>query len=1100
MQVYNFATYTRSLSCEYQSDVDFAFRGNKSNNQQGIDVYLHNSMLSARDARINNYSALVVSNDIAASDAFILSDIEAPVKRVISTYLAISITNEINADTRYLYFNNNRETDSPDFTQYTSQQMLKQVDIIEDSQRYFNIELIDGQYARINFNFNNVNYYLAANNQSDLLFVAGPEYVDFTSLNFNFVDETIFYYILDEASDTMFFLKPLPGGITKSLGVADNSSTKLQLLTALSPDNYFAFNNFNFKIRANANHATQKLNTSWTAYDTNNINGLSVDDTKTHYDLTNNILIASQYAEADYQRVPAKPIILKNQSSIMSRMDQASYTDLQNGEPGTQLRQYTAAFTGNEQERGNDSITLNYVTYTNDYIIKPDSYSIFKTSGDLYPYSQLNINDSTLASDGALAGNSPYTSDQLFMQKNNAQGADGQYLCTWLSAGPSNTKGIWVDRYYNTNKISLLDAAKAVNDNYGAYNNFVQSYVSSNNITADFFDKTSDFVFEPSKEYFYYRMGNRRVDQHIDTYSNNLILSALSWTTSNSQTIKTNDSYVCDGASYATFANYSPINDASQMTFSVWLDCDNWQNISGHEVLGNLTNTGFGLINDPVITPLLLVQSASALHTFNSDFVEITTTLLSAVQFITRTDALDGFQTIDTQGNMYKLLMDATVYDKKTFDRKFIACTNDSRNIYLLHNDGTTVTAFDTQTEQLSTINVDAGSRSICVIDGTAYGTIGSKVLPYTDNAVLFLYNDNQIVYKNYSSLDQFISFKTLSGADGIGYIADFTVDSDLNLYVLYNDYKISKFNNERVHQYTTSLESTLSAVGGSNYAIDICYEYVADAKKQSVIVIAHDSSSNLILTKLDDAGQIVTQTSTTIKKSDTAVLNITNAQYLQQQYKNRGKSLDVVIKLANTYSNLDFTTVRYPIDVSQFNSGKHHFAIRIDGHQGNITIFIDGRIVSNSYIGAGKYMQLPLFNTSICVGATQFNNSVTLAQYLRQPKAYFINNVTISSPRLYNASLLDNDIKLLNIQASKVGELCFHLPCGQRNNLDRIKQIFEWRTPGFKSNNIKIVLKNSGATSPQLQQDIKNQIIQDISSTLPMNIDIHSVEFIEFD
>lgn len=1100
MQVHNFATYTRSLSCEYQSDVDFSFRGNKSNNQQGIDIYLHNSMLSARDARTNNYSALVVSDNIAADNAFILSNIDAPSKRVISTYLAISITNDINADTLYLYFNNNRETDSPDFTHYTSQQVLKLADVVEDTQRYFNIELIDRQYARINFNYNNVNYYLATNNQSELLFVAGSEYVDFSSLNFNFVDETTFYYILDEASDTMFFLKPLPGGITKSLGIEGVGSTKLQLLTATSPDNYFAFNNFNFKIRANANHATQKLNTSWTAYDTVNINGLSIDEDKTRYDLPNNILIASQYAEADYQRVPAKPLILKNQSSIMSHMDQSSYTNLQNGEPGTQLREYTAAFTGNEQEKGNDTITLNYVTYTNDYIIKPDSYSIFKTSGDLYPYRQLNINDSTLASDGALAGHSPYTSDQLFMQKNNAQGADGQYLCTWLSAGPSNMRGMWVDRYYNTNKISLLDAAKAVNSTYGTYVNFVQSYVSSNNITADFFDKSSDFVFEPNNEYFYYRMGNRRIDQHMSEYADSLILSAFSWTTFNNQPIKADGVYRCNGSSYATFANYGPINDSSQMTFSVWLDCDDWQNISGHEVLGNLTNTGFGIINDPIITPLLFVQSSSALHTFNSDFVEITTTLLSAVQFITRTDALDGFQTIDAQGNLYKLLMDATVYDKKTFNQKFIACTNDNRNIYLLHNDNTTVTAFDTQTEQVSTINVDAGSHCICTIEDTIYGFIGSKALPYTDNAALFLYNNNQIVYKNYVTQDQFVSFKTLSGASGIGYIADFTVDKDLNLYVLYNDYKISKFNNERVHQYTTSLESTLSSVSGSNYAIDVCYEYIADTKKQSIIVVASDSSSNLILTKLDDKGDIITQSLTTIKKSADTVLNITNAQYLQQQYKNRGKSLDVVIKLANTYNNLDFTTIKHAIDVSKFNSGKHHFALRIDSSQGNITIFIDGNAVSNSYIGAGKYMQLPLFNTSICVGATQFNNSVTLAQYLRQPQAYFINNITISSPILYNKALMDNDIKLLNMQTSRVDDLCFHLPCGQRNNLDRIKQVFEWRTPGFKSNNIKIVLKNSGATNPQLQQDIKSQIIQDIANTIPMNIDIHDVEFIEFD
>lgn len=1092
MQVYDFATHTRSLSCTYQSDINFSLKGSRNTNQQGINIFQHDALKNAKDARINNYSSLILSNDVLASDAFELQTLDAPVKRILSTYLAISITNDINENTRYLYFNNERETSSEKFNEYTSQQMLPLSQIIEESQRFFNVELINEQYARVNFKYNNRNYYLAANTNNDLLFVSNDVYKDFANLKFNFVDETVFFYVLDEPSSTLFLLKPLPNNVTKGMGLSAADATKLQLLSAVNTTNYYAFNTFNFKIRKNINLIDKKLNTSQAKYNTNDVNNLDV--LETTQDLTNNILFASQYNAASTTTLPTRPLILKNQHSLLSHVDECSYTDLINNLPGPQLRDYTTIISGNEQEKGNDAIAINYTVYVNDYVAKPDAYTLFKTSANLYPYVQLNINDSTLVQDGALGGNSPYTSDQLFMQKNNAQGMDGQYLCTWLSG--SN----WVDRYYNNNKMSPIDAAKAVNGVYGSYESYIEQLLQTNDANYDFFDKKSDFVFEANKEYFYYRMGNKRLIEQLNNYSSSMLLSSLQWKTSNNQFDITSNEYKCDGNSYAVFKNYEDINNSGQMTISFWADSNNWAEINAHEIVGNVTNAGFGIIKDPLVTPLIMVQSSSALHIFNSDFVEITKTPISGADFLTRSDALDAFQAISIKGDVFKLQADGTLYDKKNFSEDIIATTYADGIIYKLNSNGYDVTAFDTTTEQTSSMVVDYNSQSIAYIGGALHGFVGTKTLPYDDNAVMFLYNQNQLVYKNYATNDQYVAFKTLSSSTDVGFIADFALDDEKNLYVLHNSCKISKFNADRVLQYTISTQSLLSSTSATNVAIDLCYEYRGVAKYKSLIVASQDANRQISFAKISTSGDIQTFVQTNIIESATSTYNLTNAQYLQQIYSNRGDAFDFILKLPNYYNNRDFTHVKYTFNASDFNSGAHHFALRVDAKQGNASFFVDGILKQNVYIQAAKFMHLPLLQSSICFGATQFSNGNTLANFLRQQNAYFASNVTLSYPKIYNKALQDNDIKLLFMQKAQIQDLNFHLPCGQRNNLDKIKQMFAWGTPGFKSSNIKITVKNSGITTETTKQTLKSQIMQEIAEVLPINANVIDIEFVEFD
>lgn len=1323
MQVYNYSTHMTSASCTYHDDVDFKFKGNTSNNQQGINIFMHNCMLSARDVAMNNYSALVLSNNLSLDDVFELRSLQKNPGYIINTQLGLSINVQETAAAKYLYFDSQRETFTFNFNYASSHRLLTLDEMPHPEQSFFNFEMLDEKYARICYRYKHEKFYLAINSNEDVVFATG--YINYDDLNFNYIDETIFEYIFDGSGESLFLRKPLSGNRTKFLGVSGFDSNKLQLLSTFNASNYLLFNNFNFLVRSNALQIDNKMNASWASYTTDDVNELNINDASLLSDLPSNLLVASQYADATPLQVPARSIVLKNQATQLGTFDKASYINQRNDNAGPINRDYTNIFAGNSQEKGDENIAINFTMFSNDFVAKADAYSSFKTSASLYPYEQLNVNDASLRTDGAYAGDSPYTSDQILALKNAAQGADGQYLCTWLSAGPNSASAEWVDRYYNTNKMSPMDAAKAVNATYGTYEDFVSAYLQQQSYTYDYFDKKSDVIFEPNQEYFYYRIGSKRIKAQLATHENAVIIDSLQWKNSSNQLFSdaynANKVYQLDGDSYDVVQNYDAINSNYAFTISFWLKCDDWTKLNAYQILGNLTNTGFALIKDPMVTPLIMVQSSSAINIYNSDFKQVTQTLLpEPTLFVSRFDTIDDFGAVSNTA-VYKLHADGTLYDKYIFPDKtsaglididteiniwfdnsgsmdstlepllvmqdtllrqallpyfnnddnlydervkvrlfsnydispsepfqdptertllmisaptktstatrvinllfqdesspydadgstfntsvktpvytydvaktrnalesaqykynaiifqvntgpntypgfgyflravqygrdsyagtgglsdfdnidyyynvraastpefytelivdalnnaglILATTADptlnnidmvqhNDSIYMLNSDETTVSHFNFVTETLSTFAITPGSKSILYGDHGIIGTIGTKALPYGANNALYLYNDNQIVSYDYASNVQFAAFKSLSSASVINYIRDFDVDKHQNIYILNGDYKVAKYNSERVLQYSTSVLKSLSCI---NFAISNCYEYINDAFVHTTIIASRDANDLIRLTKLDEQGNIITTAATNVEYSAGATLNLTNAAYLQQKYQNRGNKLDFVVKLANKYNNRDIKTVAVTVNLDEILPGTKHFALRLDGVQGNATIFVDGKTADVANFGAAKYAaQQPLISNAISFGTTQFVNGVTLAQFLKQPAAYFASNATLLYPTIYAKALSDNDIRFITMQDYTISDLTFHLPCGMRNNVDVIKRMFAFGAPGMKSNNVSIIIKNTGINNDALKQSLKQQVLSQVSQSMPATINILGVEFVDYE
>ena len=121
----------------------------------------------------------------------------------------------------------------------------------------------------------------------------------------------------------------------------------------------------------------------------------------------------------------------------------------------------------------------------------------------MYPYDKLNVNDSQFVFNGAFAGPTPKLSDKLFIKRENTSQYDnGRYLCTWLSGGVLEEKGLWVDRYYYPDKISKEAALSATSwfspsflDSIDGVDLDVSDLVLNKE---KFFDKKSDAAITPN--------------------------------------------------------------------------------------------------------------------------------------------------------------------------------------------------------------------------------------------------------------------------------------------------------------------------------------------------------------------------------------------------------------------------------------------------------------------------------------------------------------------------------------------------------------------------------------------------------------------------
>ena len=635
--------------------------------EEGLLFFRENYLKNAVDRKINNYSSLYLTDKNKLDDIIRIKKLpELSENKIFSSYiiddntgLYMTLSSGIEED---------KQTEYPQFT-------TKDEKFVDPSDKIFEITIFNGCSAKIAHRSKNRNYYyLSISHNQNLIF---------NNTNFTFSlsdneDQTLLNCILDEENNKLSLFKTVSG---KRYMIFLNETS----LSATSSIN--TFSDYTFNINYYIKPLNPKINTSWVSYNKENINQYEINLDKSRSNLSNNFLINTQYSYITGNSLESNLLVLKNQKTHKNYSHRSDFIEKNNPNvPTVDNRTYTGLFTGNNQEKGDYGITLNYEFYNADYRMIGDTYNIFYTPESIYPYKQININDLGWNFKGSIAGENPYLSDKIFKNKNNTSNYYGEYLCSWLYRRKDG-ETVWLDRYYIPEKTSYAAAlSTSFTLNYEEqFNTLLKQKLSAseyydvpyvfNSLAEEaaatpqtvksalygisFFDKISDLVILPNTEYIYHRIGNNYVNQIVSTIDEFIIQNGLYLKNTNNSDISItgdadNIEYTMDGNSYSLVPNYNLINDTHQFTFSFWLKSDDWSSGFGHQIFGNLTDSGIALLNDQKITPIITIQDGFNVFTYNTNFELLDIASLeyesipdgSVIKDLYRTDHLDVFHTI----------------------------------------------------------------------------------------------------------------------------------------------------------------------------------------------------------------------------------------------------------------------------------------------------------------------------------------------------------------------------------------------------------------------------------------------------------------------
>lgn len=366
-----------------------------------------------------------------------------------------------------------------------------------DETTYFDIEFYENNLCSVSFQKNGKKCYLVQNQFGNAEFKWDLYIPDSKISEYG---EQYFKYTTNSKNE-LFLIKGTESGVNKILKRDKNDIKFVDLLE----QNKYLFLTSDFKIsRLQKYNLDITPNTSFITYANQSVN---IDINKSDLELNNNFLINSPHA-SDYKNV----IVLKNQLTVTDVFTNGNSL-LSSGYDIAvdNFRNYTKIINPIDSENSYN-ISLNYVFYNKPYVIKK-GITEFTTPSSMYPFTNLNINDTKFVKSGAYAFNVPEYADKIYqLNTNNYQNDRSVYLCTWLSG--SREKSVWVDRYYYPDLIQKQEAllTKGVFDI--TYDQLIENLIASNsNLKIDIadgviFDKKSDLSFKPNQTYRYHRFDN----------------------------------------------------------------------------------------------------------------------------------------------------------------------------------------------------------------------------------------------------------------------------------------------------------------------------------------------------------------------------------------------------------------------------------------------------------------------------------------------------------------------------------------------------------------------------------------------------------------
>jgi hypothetical protein len=1085
----NLTTYSlsaiRTPSATYL-DSFYEYKQSPTVYEQGFTFNEIDALNGAYDSSINNYTTQYLTGYKKLED-FIIPAKKDSILRNITTPLIL---------------NNLTDTSVPKVITLNSQldnstylTILTSVDFNSNGS-FFELDIFSDKYLRILHNTGTGYYILSARSASDVKFGTSV-----STLTSNYEQQgDIFRYLLDSSGYLQIYKY-----YTDGLYILTLSGTNLVLTNAIN--NVGDRSNTLFKVYYNFESIEPKLRTSWVSYNPNKVSTLSINNEKSGVDKSNQYLLHTNYNEID-DTFTLNHLALNNARSEKGFIKRG--TSLVTGStylPDTIFREYTTLRTGNDQEKGDDHISLTYVWYDKDIQVKNGTDTYFTTPSSIYPYEKLNINDSKFTQNGSIASTSPVLADKVRCLRTTTKTfQNGRYLCTWLSGGSVNSPGLWVDRYYYPDRISKNNALSSLSVYTPSFYDPIDSLSYPSRATSSYiFDKKSDLTIEPNTKYVYSRIGESDIQTTISTLSPIISNFTQYYSIKNVVIPYDSNSLTYDGQKYSRYDIKDSVNCTSQFTISFDFYVDPSSNY-GYSIANS--NREFSILNDKKITPFITLYQGNVIYIYNTDFNLIKTVSFDTdVKEVILTDPIDDFFVVCNNGLLYKVNSLGNKLKLETIPIvEYRNYTQDDTYLYFLLNltgrtlrihkntfNSSYVTAvpLSLYTNDLTQSII----RSILIYDGILYGTPGENLKLKSTSEIYYLINNKQLWHYNFNTNNAKVLFDTRTA------INDFEITPNDQLIIVTDD---------NYYQYTTNRNFVLSGTtlaGYRNIHIDTIREYTSNGLVESTALLMLSgtgplsaiNTGNLYSTRIGSAsttslgisGRYIPDVAQVRKK-----YTLTNYNRLKTLNDN---SLSFNLTLTNYLSSEDIVVRNIPVNLSEIDRGYHTFTYRFDAVQGNISLFIDGILYNNLTVDPAKYSIQQILKEDIYIGAVGITNGVDLATYTNQPGYYYINSIhPIKNLYIYDKALKTDEIFALSLSDKVVNDLVLSIPSGQRNNYEEIERYFRY-SPITSSKSINIYVKNTNITNKTLVANIKNNILDQVTSVLPVGVKINDIKFIDF-
>ena len=1093
---------------------DILFNQHISNLEQGFSINTVQALSGLRDTRINGYNAFYLSNK-----DFLTNFITVTSLNVTPETITTSLKFELPVP-KYFYIYG-QSTLSADIVTRPLGIITEEEGVFPNNYK-FELDILNDKLLKIKHNNGLNDYYLTYDWINDKfyfsLFNSG------TSLS-ETSDDT-FRYSLD--SDGYLQIYNTAFSRLHILTLSENLSTIK--FTPVEPGTSTFMGRNLIKIQYNFNTFENQLNNSFISYESQKQNSLKLNLQKSDFNTAPNQLLL----HTAYNTISSNEITLNFTNLNTNRTE---YNYVRRGSnlftndiyiPSYDYRDYKSIYTGVDQEGSTDNIILNYNFYDKDISIKQDTTTVFKAPSSLYPYELLNINDSTLATNGAFSAPSPILADKVYIKReDNDIYTNGRYLCTWLSAGRSDIPGVWVDRYYYPDKITKQAALSAEGKYNSSFYDSVDSIdlVVSDNVLVDekFFDKKSDVAFFPNATIKYERIGSNTIQDIVAAATP--LLSCLG--NYNTAKITSSGDYrtICnsntdcmfnyDGTKYHKLAVYNSINAKKEFTisFDAYIAANNQY---GYQLLGNNTNAGFGVFQDLTVTPFIHVAYNRTLNIYNTSLV-----LISQIEFDTKIkdvfkwSAMEDYIVTCTDNQIYKVtaLGNKIKFETENTIYGYVGYLMEENEIHFLL-DGGAIWTLDINTLEVARATAKEFPAYKGIYDADTYkGLVKYKnelyYLPsnnvkYEDSNTVF-YTLSNYVYKHELNINPVIFCESSKVVNDITIL-----DKEIFVGTKNNIYRFTT-TGLPLSVYNLSAADTILS-GGNILALDVVNEYIAGENRKYVNALCSTSTGNLAVYK--DATQIfpgsssvnefLTLSGVSTQPSSQDVANsggrsltkLTNYNRINQLYNST--SLDFKLTLQNYLNTEDKLTKTISFTLSDLDVGFHTFTYRYDSIQGNATLYVDGALYENQTFQPGKYYIQNTYNDELYVGTAGFFNGIDLAEYLKQPTYYYINNLQLKNFYVFDKALSTTQIYALDLIETKINNLVISLPCGQRNNKEEIERFYKFGRYN-SSKSVDIVVKNLNTSNQDVLSLIKNNILNEARQILPVGVNINDVKFVNY-